>query len=256
MDYIYIKNKLLINKEDIAMKEPINKLSISIEQLNFYREQGYVVIKNLIQNENLNEIYNEIMSYMNIIGLGECKLKQTSNYVKGSAVDGLIHSTNLCSIASQLLEGQAQLYCPFTAVKGAKGGGEFDYHQDNSYTEHRGSSLNLWCALVDMKIENGCLYIDPKSHKKGTLESEVLEDKHRKVKAVKPIPLIVKAGSCVAFSRLCVHGSGFNSSDEHRVAYAVQYHRHDTEALFDNSWELLSVRPRWEDGGVAKISEL
>jgi ectoine hydroxylase-related dioxygenase (phytanoyl-CoA dioxygenase family) len=44
----------------------------------------------------------------------------------------------------------------------------------------------------------------------------------------------MKAGDCCVFSRLTVHGSGPNATDEPRVGYAVQFYRNDVRAVWDN----------------------
>ena len=79
---------------------------------------------------------------MDLIGLPVTKLKQTHEYLEGSALDGFVNSPGLLSLAEQLMEGSSTLYLPFTAVK-SPGGGRFHFHQDNQYTRFDGPGIWL-----------------------------------------------------------------------------------------------------------------
>jgi hypothetical protein len=231
------------------------------EEIKKYKEGGFVLLRQLISPEAANELRREVLEIMDVIGLGTTKLRQTWQYLKGSTLDAYVNSGLQQSVASQLMEGRAILYLPFTAVKSGGGGGQFHFHQDNNYTRHLGASINLWTALVPMRPENGCLCIVPRSHLEGDWESENAGDgdSHRKVSrdaAASSIPILMEPGDVVAFSRLTVHGSGANTSSDHRVAYATQFHREDTEALVDGNRVLLRDHPRFTDiHGVDRISE-
>ena len=66
----------------------------------------------------------------------------------------------------------------------------------------------------------------------------------------------MRAGDCVAFSRLTVHGSGPNQTSEPRVAYAIQYHRNDVSWIEKETGEkkLLTRFPRWKNEPVVEYS--
>jgi 2-oxoglutarate-dependent dioxygenase len=102
-----------------------------------------------------------------------------------------------------------------------------------------------------MTVATGCLQIIPRSHLQGTFESESSGDgdTHRKIKWQPKdfINILMEPGDCVAFTRLTVHGSGPNTSPEHRVAYALQYHRDDVNYLDGETWKLLKETPRFVD---------
>jgi 2-oxoglutarate-dependent dioxygenase len=213
----------------------IKSTALTAGELNFYQREGYLQIPGLLGTQHADTLRQEVMDIMHQIGGVEgSKLKQTLEYLENSSLDRFINSNHLRNIAEQLMGGPSTLYLPFTAVKGS-GGGLFHFHQDNNYTQFDGPGINLWFALVDMTPENGCLMIVPRSHSKGNLESENAGDgdTHRKVK-LNPddfLPIRMRAGDCVAFSRLTVHGSGANTTPQPRVGYAVQFHRNDVRFL-------------------------
>ena len=64
----------------------------------------------------------------------------------------------------------------------------------------------------------------------------------------------MRAGDAIAFSRLTLHGSGANETDEPRVAYAIQFHRDDVSATFDGETKLLKERPRWTN--IKPVAEI
>jgi hypothetical protein len=243
------------------MSDPVNSINLSQQQLDTFKAEGYLLIEDIVKKEFLDPIRNDILDIVTKLGLQEnCPLKQTRKYVEGTTLDSYVNSKNLFAVTSQLLDSNANLYLPFTAVKTSGDDSLFNFHQDNNYTPHRGPSINMWVAFEDMSIENGCLYVDPKTHLKGTLESEVVEwggrtDK-KVIKTFNPTPVIVKAGTCVAFDRNLIHGSGSNTSNQHRVAYAMQFVGDQTEAFFDDHWSLLSERTRWEEEKVATLQEV
>lgn len=208
-------------------------LKLTEGELKFYQQYGYLQIPGAITQEAAAILREEVMDIMNVIGgFTGAKLKQTPEHLVGGGLERFINDANLRSVAEQLMGGPSSVYLPFTAVKGS-GGGVFHFHQDNNYTRFENGMLgiNLWFALVDMTPENGCLMIAPGSHLGGHQESVNAGDgdSHRKV-AVEPkdfLPVRMRAGDCVAFSRLTIHGSGGNSTPDPRVGYAVQYYRND-----------------------------
>jgi 2-oxoglutarate-dependent dioxygenase len=230
------------------------------EQIRAYNDEGYVLLPGLISPEAAETLRREVLGIMDVIGLGQTKLRQTHEYLAGSAIDRLVNSSRLREIAGRLMGGPATLYMPFTAVKSGGGGGQFHFHQDNQYTRFDGPGINLWFALVPMIQENGCLQVVPRSHLHGTLPAEGSPDQdgHKKV-TFEPddfVSVRMEPGDCVAFTRLTVHGSGANTTPEPRVAYAVQFHRDDVNFSLDGgvTWTHLKTTPRWATGPVERIT--
>lgn len=233
--------------------------AITTDQIAFYQEEGYVILRGLISPEQAEAMRREVMEIMDVIGLGTTKLRQTHEYREGSQLDAFVNSPHLLAIARRLMEGEATLYLPFTAVKSANGGGEFHYHQDNQYTRFDGPGINLWFALTPMTEQNGCLKVVPRSHLSGTLPSHSPDGDGHKAVTFEPeafVAAIMEPGDCCAFSRLTVHGSGPNLSEEHRVGYAVQFHRNDVNYSLDGgeTWKLALDNPRWSIGPVKQIT--
>jgi len=264
------KSKLLALMKGRMMANEILRYSeLTDNEFQFYGNNGYLSLPGLISAAAAAALAEEVVAVMAALGVSperlraastsKDKLRQSRQYLAGSALERLIHSDALLAIAARLMGGPSTLYMPFTAVKSGGGGGRFHFHQDNQYTRFDGPGINIWFALVEMKPENGCLQMAPASHLMGTLDSVESEDRdgHRTV-AIEPedfLPLRMMPGDAVAFSRLTLHGSGANSSDEPRLGYAVQFHRDDVRAARAGvDIGLLKENPRYEIRPVDAIS--
>ena len=247
----------------------VQPLQLSEGEIRFYKDEGYLVIPGLLNAEFIEELREEVFAVMEVAGASRqslCqatqarhKLIQSGQYLAGSHLDWFINSADLLCVAAQVMGGPSSIYMPFTAVKSGGGGGRFHFHQDNQYTRHEGHSCNIWFALSPMSPENGCLQVVPRSHLSGTLDAVGSSDGdgHRMV-AKEPerfLPLRMHPGDAVVFSRLTLHGSGPNLTNEPRLAYAVQFHRNDTSAFFDGESKLLTERPRFSTSPVSELSK-
>ncbi len=247
----------------------VTSIELTDGELRFYGNYGYLPLPGFLASGAAEALREEVLDVLQANGhprdsLGRAsstadKLQQCSQYLKGSRLDELINGERTLAVASRLIGGRAVRYLPFTAVK-TGGGGQLHFHQDNNYTQHEPAvgSLNIWVALNDMTPENGCLYIVPVSHD-GQRESRQSDDgdTHRQVEVdpAEAVPIRMRAGDAVAFTRWTVHGSGTNTSTDPRVAYALQYHRddvrwHDREA---GKWRLLVDEPRFATPPVDRL---
>lgn len=253
----------------MLLTDPVTQFQLTDNEVRFYREEGYLYLPGVVDAAMVDALRDEVFDIMAAAGRNrddlrqnagvKGKLWQSGQYLKESALDSYINSPHLLSIASQLMEGESSLYMPFTAVKGGGGGGVFHFHQDNQYTTFDGPGINLWMALSPMSPENGCLMVVPRSHLHGTEQESISPDGdgHRAV-AQDPtrfLPVRMNPGDMIAFSRLTIHGSGPNTTDEPRLAYAVQFHRNDVSAIWDGqSPRKLSENPRWQTAPVEVLT--
>src|SRR5688500_7667126 len=126
--------------------EVIAPLKLSDGEIQFYREQGYLLLPGLMSEPHARELHDEVMELMSQIGGYEgSKLKQSAEYLQGSAIQRLVESEALRELAGQLMGGSCSLFLPFTAVKGV-GGGTVHFHHDNNYTRFDDgmAGINLW----------------------------------------------------------------------------------------------------------------
>lgn len=111
------------------------------------------------------------------------------------------------------------------------GGSEVKVHQDATFLLSDPSSvIALWWPLEDATTENGCLWIEPGSHRKDLTQrmrregnEVVFEGSPPDVDEGNLVPVEVEVGSMVIMHGHVVHMSTKNESDRSRHAYTVHY---------------------------------
>jgi len=130
--------------------------------------------------------------------------------------------TDLCA---DLIGPDVRLYWDQAVYKKPGTESPFPWHQDNGYAFVEPQQyLTCWVALTDATEENGCPWVVPGLHRRGTLAHEYsdigfvcLRDPDDAV----AVP--ARAGSIVVFSSLTPHSTGPNRTGDVRKAYIVQY---------------------------------
>jgi 2-oxoglutarate-dependent dioxygenase len=253
--------------ETIRTRTPIADCASGVQptasQVADFTRQGWTVLRGAVRPDCVAALREEVLEVVRARNLPDSYLAQAQEYLAGSHLDRWVNSPTLRATATALLGAQAHVYMQFTAVKGPQRGA-FGFHQDNNYTRHRtprgcSGSLNCWLALVPMRVANGALRVVPASQTDGVVAAHesAVNSGHREVSATPTswIDVAMEPGDLCIFDRDTVHGSGPNSTNEPRVAYAVQFHSTDSEAFFDERWESLLTRPRFSTKPVARLSD-
>lgn len=141
------------------------------------------------------------------------------------------HLRDFCSgslfrdLAHDLIGPDVRLYWDQAVYKKPGNPDDFPWHQDNSYAYVEPQQyLTCWVALTDTDERNGCPWVVPGLHRRGTLAHELTP-----LGWTCPVPLEravavpVRAGSIVVLSSLTPHRTGPNSSGAVRKAYIVQF---------------------------------
>jgi hypothetical protein len=101
-----------------------------------------------------------------------------------------------------------------------------DIHQDWAFTdEEKHVAVNIWVPLQDITLENGPLYLLPKSH----LFAAPYRGRHitPQFNLVKPliaqrsVPILAKAGEAIIFNVRMLHFSSANLTPSPRIAMAM-----------------------------------
>jgi phytanoyl-CoA hydroxylase len=129
-------------------------------------------------------------------------------------------------LCHDLIGPDARLYWEQAVYKKPEKPGTFPWHQDNGYRYVEPQQyLTCWVPLTDATRENGCPWIAPGLHRRGTLEHwmtpagwQCLPEDPADVRALE-----APAGSIVVFSSLTPHRTGPNLSSAVRKSYIVQF---------------------------------
>jgi ectoine hydroxylase-related dioxygenase (phytanoyl-CoA dioxygenase family) len=119
--------------------------------------------------------------------------------------------------------------------------GAVPWHQDKSYWPDANANpvITVWIPLVDSNLENGCLYIYPRTHRQrllswhaeaysGTGYTEVDVEHLGKLE---PVPLPLEAGGAIFFNDRCVHSSTPNRSNQVRWSVDLRYQPTDQDPM-------------------------
>ena len=212
------------------------------EQIQHYHDEGYVILGRVLDDATLDALRGEEAKFREAPPVGPNELtifrSQVCHYsqpVRELCVGGphlplvqqLIGAPNIAFWFNQFVT---------KLPDAASGKSEFPWHQDNGYVSlEPATNVTVWIALDDVNIENGCVWVMPRSHKQGLLPhgSKSAESWHLEVSVEGDgLPAILRAGEAVAFSGLTLHRSKLNFTNQPRRAFFMEYC--DATASFGN----------------------
>lgn len=219
---------------------------ITPQQIEQYHNEGYFILESAIPDEALNALRDECMRHIDMADKAmEAKGVKTEGinhykkryFIADRGMDSpimtkFLFSQLMADIGKATLGDNVYLFNEQYVVKAAESDSKFAWHQDSGYIGHYHKPyLSCWCALDDMSIENGTVYVLP-YHRDGRNSTDELIDHIVEDGTNDKIgyhgddpgePAIVPAGSIVVFSSRTFHRSGANSTDHYRRSYLAQY---------------------------------
>lgn len=220
-------------------------MHITEAQKEQYRQEGYFILESVMTDEQLEGLRAECQRYIDaydaemeakgvdVIGINHYKKRYfiSDRGQESPIITSFIFSDLMAEVCRATLGDDAYLFNEQYVVKAAEVGMKFGWHQDSGYVGHyHRPYLSCWCALDDMTVENGTVYVLPYSRAgmqpDDLITHTVEEGTNDKVgyHGDDPgIPAIVPAGSVVVFSSRTFHRSGTNTSRHMRRSYLAQY---------------------------------
>jgi ectoine hydroxylase-related dioxygenase (phytanoyl-CoA dioxygenase family) len=138
----------------------------------------------------------------------------------------LAASEVFCDLCHDLIGPDVRLYWDQAVYKKPEYEKDFPWHQDNGYTYIEPQAyLTCWIPLVDTDTSNGCPWVIPGGHLRGTLAHRTsrLGFVCRDEDGPEALAVPARAGSVVVFSSLTPHRTGPNLTPEVRKVYILQY---------------------------------
>ena len=128
-------------------------------------------------------------------------------------------------LAHDVIGPDVRLYWDQAVYKKPETPADFPWHQDNGYTFVEPQQyMTCWIALTDATEANGCPWVVPGVHQRGTLRHWMTDLGWRCLDdAADAVPVPVRAGGIVVFSSLTPHRTGPNRTEAVRKAYIVQF---------------------------------
>lgn len=205
-----------------------NYKTLSREELTFFNENGYLIIKSILKPEGLARIQQECMDAW---GKEKETFDPNKSWLQNSLLINIHHQATTVKkyyFNGPLVEMASGIIGP--NIKGAtsqltfkmKGNTKpFGWHQDNGYGELEPyNALTTLTALDDSDRGNGCLWIIPGSHKNGQIRVEQNEAQKKSGSEIiveaddsLAVPMEMKAGDVLIFNCWMLHKSDGNISD-------------------------------------------
>ena len=210
----------------------------ALEQL--FRHQGYVVVP-LLDQETVASLlaYFDETQTPNIGGFHGTMYHADRDY--RVRLDGVIKKALEPMVARVLLNYRPFL-CNFMVKEPGEASSEMPLHQDWSFVrEPEESSVHIWCPLVDVNHENGCLAVVPGTHHLSDTIRAFADDcpfreQFPMIRENYLRELPMKAGEAVLFDGRLVHSSPPNVSSRRRViAQAIGIPK---DSLIYHSWRV------------------
>lgn len=208
-----------------------------------YRDDGYFILERAIAPAQLETLRSECQRFIDAInaemdaagvtvkGINHRDKRYfiANHYKESALLREFLFGDLMADVCRASVGDNAFLFVEQFVVKMAEVGMKFAWHQDSGYVGHAHAPyVSCWCALDDMTEENGTIYVLPFS-RAGVRETV----KHIKEAGTNDmvgyhgddpgIPVIVPAGTIVAFSSNLFHRSGANTTNKPRRSYLCQY---------------------------------
>jgi len=200
----------------------------SLSHAQAFRRDGFIKLPGFFDEREMEELRAAIVTAAakSADPLDRDGLTFHSNAFRASAwIRDFLAQPRLVSLVSEV--GGPNLWVRWDqAVVKSPGGVEFPWHQDNAYNRLRVQHYQLWIAITRGTDENGGLWLQPGSHRRGLLP-HVSRGSHMVYEGPDEHPHVsieAAPGDVILFSSLMLHRTPPNrSASEHRWAYVAEY---------------------------------
>jgi len=237
---------------DLFRTDDFQSFSLTEEQVNFYRENGYLAGVKILNDEQLEVLRGELAELVDPAHPGHELFYEFNANESADPAQVLFHALGAWRIkpglhdllwhpafvvsAAQLLGGSVRFWHDQIFYKPARHGGVVIWHQDYSYWTRTTpvAHISCWIGLDDSTRANGCLHYVPRSHHWPLLPRASFANRMDAIidalapeqrAEFKPVPIELKAGECSFHHPLMVHGSYANETAIPRRAVVINAFR-------------------------------
>ena len=232
--------------------EDWSRYRLNEDQVEFYRENGYLAGIKMLNDEQIGALREEVAALVDPKHPGNHLFYEFNSNESADPQKILFHALGGWRIlpgmhdvlwnpaftvpASQLLGGAVRFWHDQIFYKPAHHGGVVIWHQDYSYWTRTQpmAHLSCWIGLDDSTRENGCVHYVPGSHRWNLLpRADFANDMDailnsltpQQKREFKPVAIELKKGECSFHHPLMVHGSYENRTDRLRRAIVINVFR-------------------------------
>ncbi|MCA1595199.1 MAG: phytanoyl-CoA dioxygenase family protein [Chloroflexi bacterium] len=215
---------------------------ITDKQVQEFREQGYFVTEPAFSKSELAAVTGEFQRLWDEFIRsaeegGDSKQTEIARFrpfigqvhTRSAVMAEFVKAPIYLEACERLIGPDADLYYNQAVIKPPEKGRHFGWHQDSGYTTTEPLEyVTCWTAISRTFVENGCIWVLPRSHRQGVVPHRRNEVESSTDAAVEDesgaIPVEMAPGQVAIFSSLLLHKSGPNTSREVRMGYVPQYH--------------------------------
>ena len=166
----------------------------------FYTERGFFSERHM---DELRDEADSITQTKGLLFLNEIQIHKESPIIKEIIFDGVLRGMINKFIGNHIpIQSQLRFKPPSTDG--------FPYHQDDYWTQAGfGNTMNVLVHIDEATVDNGCIYVIPKSHKPPFHEDRVY--------------ITAKPGDVTFLHNYVLHASDNNNSDKFRKNLLLSY---------------------------------
>lgn len=230
------------------------------DQIDFYRENGYLTLANILTPDEVaeaNDIIDDFIEKSRTVreSSGHCELEpdHTPEHPRVRRLgnpaayhplfDTVRRSDHILNCLVPLIGPDIRALGNKINLKPGSGGTPVEWHQDFAHHPHTNSDLcAVGIALEDMTVESGCMMVVPGSHTGPVLDHHQngffiggISPQRDSIDLSTAVPLELNAGDISIHHTLTLHGSAANTSTTSRRLLIYEYAAAD-------AWSLPSVK--------------
>ncbi len=217
--------------------------TFSKEQLKQYHQDGYLLMKNLFDKEEIGLLHKsanedrtlDAQSYGRKDGEGGTVRLSLWNHPGDNIYGMFARSERMVNRAEQILDDEVYHYHSKMILKDARIGGAWAWHQDYGYWYHNGvlypNLVSVFIAVDPSTKENGCLQVIKGSHLLGRIDHVLTGDQagadmdrvNESLKRLELVYVVMEPGDAVFFHANLLHRSDQNKSENSRWSMVCCY---------------------------------
>ena len=205
---------------------------LTAEQLDHYKNKGYVSPVNALTSIEAKEIRGEIEKIEKKWPRALEGINRNYIHLISPILNKVCLNKNILDSVESII-GKNILICGTTLfIKNPNEKGFVSFHQDAKYIGLEPHNwVTVWLAVTDANEKNGCMRMLSGSHKDNLKYHEQKFDENnlltrgqtiKNVPLDKTEPVILKAGQISLHHPKIVHGSGLNYSNDRRIGFVIQ----------------------------------
>ena len=227
------------NEGFLWRSSPVGGRALSEEQASRFDDEGFLLCEGVFDADQIARAVQEIDPFEEkvedflrtrdegrlFIAKADAITFTTHLVARSRYLRELSAAPAILGLCHDLIGPDVRLYWDQAVYKKPEKPRSFPWHQDNGYTYLEPQQyLTCWVALSDATVDNGCPWVVPGLHRRGTLAHRLTDAGWQCLEEPEnAVAVPARAGSVVVFSSLTPHSTGPNLTDAVRKSYIVQF---------------------------------